>query len=197
VTADTTKLHPAEHRAYRELYAACTQLVRHWRRLAASLDGTAAADVLERGAAETEQLFEVLGPRTAAYGVYGAPLAENIGRRIAELRTVVTDRTGDTGLAVRSSVLDAEHVMTLLRHLAVLARSRGDEDLASFCEQWAARIESQLGAIREAAVDLAIDPERTAAPLDSSPLSRVAHGVGWVFGAFGEAVDRVIGGRRG
>ncbi|MFL5907496.1 MAG: hypothetical protein ACJ75Z_07875 [Solirubrobacterales bacterium] len=189
-------LHPAEHRAYRELYAACTQLVSHWRRLAASLDGTPVGDVLNTGAAEAEELLEALGPRTAAYGLHGGPLAQGIGARIAELRTAVTDRTGDTGLAVRSAVLDIEHVMTLLRHLAVLARARGDEDLARFCDEWATRIESRLGAVREAAIDLAIDPERTAAPLDDSPLSRAAHGVGWVFGAFGEAFDRVVGGRR-
>jgi hypothetical protein len=28
-------------------------------------------------------------------------------------------------------------------------------------------------------------------------LNRAAHGIGWVFGSIGEAVDRVIGKRRG
>src|SRR5215218_1690597 len=32
------KLHPAEHRAYRELYASCRQLTERWKRLAVALD---------------------------------------------------------------------------------------------------------------------------------------------------------------
>jgi hypothetical protein len=123
-------------------------------------------------------------------------MAQNAGAWIAELRTAVTDRAADTGLAVRSAVLDIEYVTTLLGHLAELARSRGDRDLAGFCEEWATRIESELGAVREAAVALGSDPERAAAPLDDSPLNRVAHGVGWAFGAFGEAVDGIVGRRR-
>jgi hypothetical protein len=194
---DSQTLHPAEHRAYRELFAACRQLIRHWRRLAPALQGTPVGEALERGAAETGQLLSELGPRLAAYGLYGGPMAQNAGARIADLRTAVTDRAGDTGLAVRSAVLDVEYVTTLLGHLAELARSRGDQDLAGFCDEWAVRTESQLGAVREAAVELGSDPERAAAPLNNSPLSRIAHGAGWLFGAFGEAVDQAIGRRRG
>ena len=197
VTAEPAKLHPAEHRAYRELFAACRQLIRHWRRLIPALEGTPVSEALKRGAGETERLLGELGPRMAAYGLYGGPMAQNAGARIADFRAAVTDRVGDTGLAVRSAVLDMEYVTTLLRHLAELARSRSDQDLAGFCEEWATRLESELDAIREAAVELGSDPERAAAPIDNSPFSRVAHGVGWVFGAFGEAVDGVIGRRRG
>jgi hypothetical protein len=196
VTPEPDKLHPAEHRAYRELFAACRQLIRHWRRLIPSLEGTAAGEALERGVAQTERLLDELGPRMAAYGLYGTPMAQNAGAWIAELRTAVTDRAADTGLAVRSAVLDIEYLTTLLSHLAELARTRGDRDLAGFCEEWATRMESELGAVREAAAELGSDPERAAAPLDNSPLSRAAHGLGWVFGAFGEAVDGVVGRRR-
>jgi hypothetical protein len=195
VTAET-KLHPSEHRAYRELYAATRQLINRWRRLAPALEGTPAGDVLRRGATETEHLLEDLGPRTAAYGLHGDPLAQGIGARIAGLRTTLSDRSVDTGAVVRTAVLDVEYVTTLLRQLAELARSRGDRDLASFCDQWGGDMEALLGAIREAAVELGTDPARTAAPLDASLVSRAAHGAGWLFGAFGEAVDRVIGGRR-
>jgi hypothetical protein len=196
VTDSQPTLHPAEHRAYRELYAACRQLIHRWGRLAPALEGTPVGDALERGAAETERLLEALKPRTATYGLHGDPMAQGVGARIADLRTVITDRGGDTGLVVRSSVLDLEHVTTLLRQLAELARSRGDRDLAGFCEEWAGRLESELGTVREAAVELGTDPDRTAAPLDDSLLNRAAHGVGWVFGSFGEAVDRVVGRRR-
>jgi hypothetical protein len=195
--ADQATLHPAEHRAYRELYASCRQLTRRWGRLAPSLEETPVGDAVGRGVAETERLLGELGPRTAAYGLHGGPTAQGLGARIADLRSAVADRGADTGLVVRFAVLDMEHLTTLLRHLAELARARGDRDLAGFCEEWAARLESELGAVREAAVKLGTDPDRAAAPLDDSLPSRAAHRVGWVFGSIGEAVDRVAGRRRG
>jgi len=197
MATERTELHPAEHRAYRELYAACRQLITRWRRIASALEGTAIGERLNDGAAETSVLVTELGPRTATYGVYGSPMAEGMGARIADLRTVIADRSGDTGLVVRSAVLDMEHVTTLLRHLAELARARGDRSMAGFCEEWAGRLESNLDAVREAAVELGADPDRTSAPLDESVVNRAAHGVGWVFGSVGEAVDRVISRRRG
>jgi hypothetical protein len=51
-------------------------------------------------------------------------------------------------------------------------------------------------AVRVAATSLGETPERTAAPLDSSLLSRAAHGAAWVLGSAGEAVDNVSGRRR-
>ena len=197
MATEKTELHPAEHRAYRELYAACRQLITRWRRIASALEGTAIGERLEDGAAETSVLVTELGPRTAAYGLYGSPMAQGMGARIADLRTVIADRSGDTGLVVRSAVLDMEQVTTLLRHLAELARARGDQSMAGFCEEWAGRLESNLDAVREAAVELGADPDRTSAPLDESVVNRAAHGVGWVFGSVGEAVDRVISRRRG
>ena len=197
MSTEKTELHPAEHRAYRELYAACRQLITRWRRIASALEGTAIGERLEDGAAETSVLVTELGPRTAAYGLYGSPMAQGMGARIADVRTVIADRSGDTGLVVRSAVLDMEHVTTLLRHLAELARARGDRSMAGFCEEWAGRLESNLDAVREAAVELGADPDRTSAPLDESVVNRAAHGVGWVFGSVGEAVDRVISRRRG
>lgn len=196
MATERTELHPAEHRAYRELYAACRQLITRWRRIASALEGTAIGERLKDGAAETSVLVTELGPRTATYGLYGSPMAQGMGARIADLRTVIADRSGDTGLVVRSAVLDMEHVTTLLRHLAELARARDDRSMAGFCEEWAGRLESNLDAVREAAVELGADPDRTSAPLDESVVNRAAHGVGWVFGSVGEAVDRVISRRR-
>ena len=197
MATERTELHPAEHRAYRELYAACRQLITRWQRIASALEGTAIGERLKDGAAETSVLLTELGPRTATYGLYGSPMAQGMGARIADLRTVIADRGGDTGLVVRSAVLDMEHVTTLLRHLAELARARGDRSMAGFCEEWAGRLESNLDAVRDAAVELGADPDRTSAPLDESVVNRAAHGVGWVFGSVGEAVDRVISRRRG
>jgi hypothetical protein len=197
VTDDIPRLHPAEHRAYRELYASARQLLRRWRRLAPALEGTPVGESLERGAAETERLLAALGPRTAAYGLHGGPMAQGVGARIADVRAALVDRGADTGLVVRFAVLDMEYLTTLLRQLAELARAREDRDLAGFCEEWAVRLESALDAVRMGAVELGTDPDRAAAPLDDSLPNRAAHGVGWVFGAVGEAVDRAVGRRRG
>jgi hypothetical protein len=196
VASERPELHPAEHRAYRELYAASRQLITRWRRVGSALEGTAVGDRLQEGAAETSVLLTELAPRTASYGLYGSPTAQGMGARIADLRTAVMDRSGDTGLVVRSAVLDMEHVTTLLRQLAELARARADQSMAGFCEEWAGRLESNLDAVREAAVELGADPDRTSAPLGDSVVNRAAHGVGWVFGSIGEAVDRAVGRRR-
>jgi len=196
MATERSELHPAEHRAYRELYAAARQLVTRWRRVGSALEDTAVGARLADGAAETSVLLTELEPRTATYGLYGSPTAQGMGARIADLRTAFVDRSGDTGLVVRSAVLDMEHVTTLLRQLAELARSRGDRSMAGFCEEWAGRLEANLNAVREAAVKLGADPDRTSAPLEDSTLNRAAHGVGWVFGSVGEAVDRLVGRRR-
>jgi hypothetical protein len=194
--ADQSTLHPAEHRAYRELYVSARQLIRRWRRLAPALEGTPVADALWSGLTQVEELVRLLGPRTASYGLHGGPMAQGVGARIADLRTVITDRGADTGFSVRFAVLDLEHLTTLLRHLAELARARSDHALARFDEEWASRLETELDSVREAAVKLGTDPDRTAAPLSGNPVNRAAHGVGWVFGSIGEATDRVIGRRR-
>ena len=196
VETEETALHPAEHRAYRELYASGRQLVTRWRRVGSALDDTTVGERLVDGAAETSVLLTELAPRTATYGLYGSPLAQGMGARFADLRSALLDRSGDTGLVVRSAVLDMEHVTTLLRQLAELARARGDRNMAGFCEEWAGRLESTLDTVREAAVELGADPDRTSAPLGDSAVNRAAHGVGWVFGSIGEAVDRVVGRRR-
>jgi hypothetical protein len=197
MATEPTSLHPAEHRAYRELYASGRQLITRWRRVGSALGDTTVGERLVDGAAETSVLLTELAPRTATYGLYGSPLAQGIGARMADVRTTLLDRGGDTGLVVRSAVLDMEHVTTLLRQLAELARARGDRNMAGFCEEWAGRLESTLDAVREAAVELGADPDRVSAPIDESVVNRAAHGVGWVFGSIGEAVDKVVGRRRG
>jgi hypothetical protein len=168
-------------------------LIHRWARVGTLLEGTPAGESLQRGAADAQRLLEELEPRTEAYGLYGGPMAQGIGARLADLRTGVTDRGADTGLVVRLAVLDAEHLTTLLRQLAELARAREDNDLAAFCEEWAVRFEPQLDAVRQAAVELGADPDRVAAPVTDSALNRAAHGIGWVFGSIGEGIDSVAG----
>ena len=120
-----TGLHPAEHRAYRELYVAARHLINRWRRLTAALEGMPEAPVLEHAAAQVERLLAALGSRTAEYGLHGGPMALGLGARLADLRGAVTDRTVDTGMVMRFAVLDIEHIRTLLRHLAVRSPEPG------------------------------------------------------------------------
>ena len=197
MATERQELHPAEHRAYRELYAISRHLMHRWARIGTLLEGTAVGEYLQRGAAEAGRLLEELKPRTEAYGLHGGPMAQGLGARLADLRTGVTDRGADTGLVARLAVLDAEHVTTLLRQLAELARAREDHDLAGFCEEWAIRFEPHLDAVRQSAIELGSDPDRVAAPVDDSLLNRAAHGVGWTFGAVGEGIDKLAGRRRG
>src|SRR5262249_40181704 len=134
---------------------------------------------------------------TGESGRRGWRMAQGVGARLADLRSAFTDRGGDTGMVVRFAVVDAEHLTTLLRQLAELARARRDRGLAGVCEEWAGRCESVLDGVREGAVELGTDPDRVAAPIDDSIVNRAAHGVGWTFGAVGEGIDSVIGRRRG
>jgi hypothetical protein len=190
------RLHPAEHRGYRELYVGCRQLVNRWGRLVSALERTEAAEVLKSSAGRVSDLLTALGPETEAYGVYGGVAAQGFGARIADFRSAFTDRSVDTGMVMRLAVLDIEHVTTLLGQLASLADARGDARLATFCRRWQSEMRPEVKAVRKAAISLGSDPDRAAAPLDASLLGRAAHGVGWVAGSVGEAVDKVTGSLR-
>jgi hypothetical protein len=187
---DRHRLHPAEHRAYRELYASSRQLINRWGRLIASLEGTPYAEVLERGRDRVEKLLASLTGETERYGLYGGPAAQGVGARIAGVRVAITDRTVDTGMVMRLAVLDIEHVATLLGQLAELALAREDTELTAFCREWQRRVMPDVKATRTTAIAVGASPDRAAAPLDQSVIGRATHRVGWAFGAVGEAVDR-------
>lgn len=192
---DPERLHPAEHRAYRELYASSRQLVNRWGRLSAALEDTPIADTLGRAAGRVEDLLEALPEETARYGVSGGPAAQGVGARLGDLRAGLLDRSVDTGMVLRLAVLDIEHTATLLSHLAELARARGDDDLEAFCRKWRGTIRPQVRAVRTAAIGLGSDPDRAAAPLDNSALGQVVHRAGWAVGTLGEWFDRQVSGR--
>jgi hypothetical protein len=197
VPARDRQLHPAEHRAYRELYASSRQLVNRWGRLITSLEGTPYAEVLKRGRDRVEKLLTSLAAQTERYGLYGGPAAQGVGARIAGVRVAITDRSVDTGMVMRLAVLDIEHVATLLGQLAELALAREDTELTSFCREWQRRVMPDVKATRTTAIAVGASPDRAAAPLDRSVIGRAAHRVGWAFGAVGEAVDRFTPARLG
>jgi hypothetical protein len=190
------RLHPAEHRGYRELYAASRQVARRWSRLSAALGDLPVAMTLDEARGRVLDLIEALEEKTAEYDLHGRPAAQGAGVSFAYLRGALVDRAADTGAVLRLAVLDVEHVATLLAHLAQLARARGDDGLERFCRKWEKVIRPDVDAVREAAIALGASPDRAGAAIDSSPLTRAAHGAGWVAGSVGEAVDRVAGGLR-
>jgi hypothetical protein len=184
-----TELHPAENRAYRELYAAARQVHSRWERLAPAYEGTDAAEALRKGSAVAGELIAELADQTAARGLHGTPSAQGAGAGLAGVRSQVTDRFLERNQALRLAVLDLEHVVILLGYLAELAEEREDEELARFCQGWAHRLRLDTSAVRKASVALAGDRERAIEPLDESLIGRAAHTAGWLAGSVGEWLD--------
>lgn len=184
------QLHPAENRGYRELYAACRQLLERWKRLGAAVEDTAVAKVLTGATVYVRELLDELEPRTALYDLHGKPSAQGVGARLGDARSLVIDKSLDTGPAVRLAVLDIEHIVTLLLQLSEMAKVRGDKDLGEFCGSWAKRLRPQVRSVRAAAVELGKDPDRAVKRLDDSPLGQAVHRAGWALGTVGEWFDR-------
>jgi hypothetical protein len=183
-----SELHPAEHRALRELHAAARQLATHWARLAGRL-GDAPAAPLRDGAVQARGLCAELAEETAKHDLHGFPAAQGVGTQLAGLRNTAGDVILERNQALRFAVLDAEHVATLLRYLAALADRRADAALAAFHRRWAGEVESARDAVRDAAIALAADPDDAVGPAERSPLGRAGLGAATAVGTLGEAFD--------
>jgi hypothetical protein len=183
-----SELHPAEHRALRELHAAGRQLATHWARLASRLGGAPAAP-LRDGAARARGLCAELAEETAKHDLHGFPAAQGLGAQLAGLRNSAGDVVLERNQALRFAVLDAEHVATLLRYLAALADHRDDAALAAFHRRWAAEIDAARDALRDAVIALAADPDDAVGPAEPSPLGRAGLGAATAIGTLGEAFD--------
>jgi hypothetical protein len=179
-------LFAAEHRALRELYALARQFGGHWARLDEKLDP--APDVLARGVDASKQLLEELAARTAAYGLHGVPAATGAGVWTSRLRGA-GDLLLERNQALRTAVLDIQHVTTLLAYLAQLADGRSDTALAGWLRGWESRLGRLEDEVRAAAIAEGGDPERAIRSADGSPVGRAGHAIALKFGALGEAVD--------
>ena len=186
-------LFPAEHRALRELYALARQLGGHWARLAEKLDP--APDVLDRGVAASKELLAELAARTAAYGLHGVPAATGAGVWTSRLRGA-GDLLLERNQALRSSVLDVQHVLTLVAYLRALAARRNDTELAAWHSGWEARLAQLRDDVHAAAVAEADEPERAVEAYDSSKLGRAGHKIALGLGTLGEAYDSRAAKRR-
>jgi hypothetical protein len=187
-------LFPAEHRSLRELYAMARQLGGHWGRLAEKLDP--APDVLERGVAASKELLAELAGRTAAYGLHGVPAATGAGVWTSRLRGA-GDLLLERNQALRSAVLDVQHVVTLVGYLRALAARRDDTELAGWLSGWETRLAQLRDDAHAAAVAEADEPERAIEAYDGSKLGRAGHKLALGLGTLGEAYDSRAAKRRG
>ena len=185
-------LFPAEHRALRELYAMARQLGGHWSRLAERLGG---CEPLERGVAASRELLDELAERTGAHDLYGGVAARGSGVWVSRLRGA-SDLLLERNQALRSAVLDVQHVTTLLAYLGELAETRGDAALASWHRGWETRLTEIQEEARTVAVAAGTDPERAIEPAEPSKLGRAGHAVANGLGTVGEAVDARLARRR-
>jgi hypothetical protein len=135
-----------------------------------------------------------LKPLMEARGLYGGPAAQSVGKSLAGSRSRVGDRFLERNQALRTAVLDVQHVVTLLGYQAEIAEARADGELGRALRHHERELLSSERAARRAAVKLGRTPEAAIERLDSSPAGRVAHGAANAVGTVGEWVDRRTGG---
>jgi hypothetical protein len=179
-------LFPAEHRGLRELYALARQLGGHWAKLDGKLDDP--PDVLARGADASKELLSELAEQTAGYGLHGVPAATGAGVWSSRVRGA-SDLLLERNQALRTAVLDVQHVTTLLAYLAQLADGRSDTALAGWLRGWESRLGQLEDEVRAAAVAEGAEPDRAIEPADGSRVGRAGHAIALKLGAIGEAYD--------
>jgi hypothetical protein len=185
-------LHPAQNRGLRELVATARQLADHWDSLAGRLPG-AQARPLQTGARRARALLAAVTPLMEARGLFAREAVHSVGKSLAGSRSQVGDRFLERNQALRTAVLDVQHVVTLLGYQAQLAETRGDAELASALKRHEKELASSERAARRAAVRLGTKPDEAIERLDPSPAGRVAHGAANAVGTVGEWVDRQRG----
>jgi hypothetical protein len=185
-------LHPAQNRGLRELVATTRQLIDHWSGLTARFAGadTAAADALDDGVIRAQELIAAIKPLMEARGLYGGLAANSVGKSLAGSRSRLGDRFLERNQALRTAVLDVQHVVTLLGYQAQIAETRQDDELASALRHHERELLAVERAARRAAVKLGTTPDEAIERLDRSPAGRVAHGAANAVGTVGEWVDR-------
>jgi hypothetical protein len=184
-------LHPAEHRALRELYASARYMVDRWERLA----GRLGEDALSSGASAARQLLRELADRTAEHGLHGWPAAVGVGNRAAGLRRI-GDMLLERNQAMRYAVLDVQIVTTLLPYLATIADTRGDAQLAAWERGWETRMREVEDRARDAAAAMGRKPDAAIQPTERGPLGRAGHSLAVGIGTLGEAIDGSRAARR-
>jgi hypothetical protein len=173
-------MHPARHRALRELGAFARQMSDHWSALSERLDGVAS---LDSGAAAARAVLDEVRPLASARDLEIGPAALGAGR-IARARPPVPDAVLERNQAMRFALLDAEHLLVLIDYVAALSADEGDDELAEACKRWKAELQKPARAARRAAIALGSTPDRAIEPLSKG--QKIGYLIGWL----GEATDR-------
>jgi hypothetical protein len=183
-------LHPAQNRGLRELVATTRNLADHWTGLATRFGGSAAAGALDQGATLARELIDAIKPLMEARGLYGGAAAQSVGKSLAGSRSRVGDRFLERNQALRTALLDIQHVVTLLGYQATIAETRADEELARALRRHERKLLAVERTARKAAVELGRTPDEAIERVDPSAAGRVAHGAANAVGTVGEWVDR-------
>jgi hypothetical protein len=172
--------------------ATTRHLIDHWSGLTTRFAGadTGVADALDDGVVRAQELIAALKPLMEERGLYGGPAVNSVGKSLAGSRSRLGDRFLERNQALRTSVLDVQHVVTLLGYQAEIAETRGDNQLAGALRHHERELLAAERAARRAAVKLGSAPDEAIERLDRSPAGRVAHGAANAVGTVGEWVDR-------
>jgi hypothetical protein len=195
MTGPTPTLHPAQNRGLRELYATARNLAGHWGSLVQRFDDAETRRALEDGAGRARALMTELPGLLEEHNLFVGAAARSAGASLSSLRGGITDRFLERNQALRTAVLDVQHVVTLLGYQALLAEERGTADIAEFCHRWEREMAAVERAARRAAVRVARDPDAAIERVDTSPVGRAAHGGANLVGTLGEWFDRRHGAR--
>lgn len=175
-------MHPARHRALRELGAFARQMSDHWSALSGRLGG-AAAKPLADGAAAAGEVLAAVRPLASARDLEIGPAALGAGR-LARARPPVPDAALEHNQALRFALLDAEHLITLVEYVGALSAAEDDTELVEACAAWKARLQKPARAARRAAIRLGATPDLAIEPLGKGQK------LGYLLGWLGEATDR-------
>jgi hypothetical protein len=184
-------MHPATHRALRELVASARVLSHRWTRLAALIPDHEAP--LRAGVDEADAMVVAISELADARDVPIGGAASGLGATLGEGMARVGEPFLERNQALRTAVLDSHHLNVLLHYLERLARAQDDDELAAACHHWVHELVEIEGRVREAAIAEGDDPDRAVQPVDDSPGGRAAHMVAVTTGAVGEWVDRRLG----
>jgi hypothetical protein len=187
-------LHPAQNRGLREAYATARHLERHWSSLAGRVSSQEAV-VLRGGVVAAESLVAELEPAAGSRGLAFQPAARSLGRGLAGARAELVDRALERNQALRWALLEAQHLVTLLRYQAAVADSRGDAELSALCARHADGIAEVAGAAAQLVEDLGRRPDEAVAPLVADRTGDVGHRMATAIGSLGEWLDRQLGRR--
>jgi len=175
-------MHPARHRALRELGAFARQMSDHWATLAGRMDDPA-AKALADGAAAASVVLDAVRPMASTRDLEIGRAALGAGR-VARARPPIPDAVLERNQALRFALLDAEHLVTLIKYVGALSATEGDAELEQACADWAAAIQKPTSAAKRAAIGLGKDPDAAIEPISKG--QKLSLALGWL----GEATDR-------